>query len=69
MCRHCDPDYDDWNIESLNIDLGNFGEHTLDFLISKKKKAMEISFGPISREYLWEDEMEISYCPFCGEKL
>ena len=69
MCKNCDPDYDDWNIETVNVDMGQLGEHVLDFLVSKKKKQLEISFGPVNREYIFEDTLDINYCPFCGERL
>lgn len=68
MCKYCDTASNDWNTNKFEINLGALGLYELDLGVCQRG-VMEIDFGRDNEDPLISMDTQITYCPYCGEKL
>ena len=67
-CKYCDTNDDNWDFKEIPMDFGMLGDYNLYVSITRRKKQIALELSSENGD-LTLGNIDISYCPFCGEKL
>lgn len=68
-CVHCDVNHKDWTWSAIPVDMGVLGDFFLNVWVRGYKKQLFVELEPEKSEPIWDANIGIEYCPFCGTKL
>lgn len=70
MCLYCNPEDDNYKWKSIPINLGELGQHSVDVSLNPGRELMIVELRREKHaEPMWEGDISIRYCPYCGRRL
>ena len=68
-CKFCDVRRKDWDWPRIPVNFGEFGALVFNVWVRGYRKQLVIELEPENREPIWDAQVDIEYCPFCGTNL